>query len=78
MMGAGLPPDDQFRSTEGPAGDSGNSRGSESPPALSECYARRRDDQITAKLDGVYRLQPSGLNPQLRRAQGRSLAAEEW
>lgn len=78
MMGTGLPPEDQFRPTNGSAGDSGDSCHSDSPPAVSERCSRRLDDQITAKLDDVYRLQPSRLDRRLRRMQGRSLSAEEW
>lgn len=45
--------------------------------AVAEYLDRRRDEHITALLDEVYREQPSGLAPELRRAQGRSLAAED-
>ena len=46
--------------------------------AVSDYLARRRDEHITALLDEVYREQPSQLAPELRRIQGRSLAADEW
>ena len=73
---AGLPPDDHPRPTDGPAGEVDSSRGSESQQAESVC--RARDEQITANLDDIYRLQPSRLDPRLRRLQGRSLSAGEW
>ena len=71
-------PDDLFRAADEAAREMGVSRSKLYATAVAEYLARRRDEHITSLLDQVYREQPSGLTPELRRAQGRSLAADEW
>ncbi len=71
-------PDDLFRAADALARDLGISRSKLYATAVAQHLARRRDEHITARLDEVYRLQPSGLAPGLRRAQERSLPADEW
>ena len=51
----------------------------------SELYARAlanllasEDDDITAKLDELYRDQPSHLDPSIRAAQSRAVGASDW
>ena len=67
-------PDNLFRAADALARDLGISR----TTAVAEYLARRRDEHIAALLDQVYRDQSGGLAPELRHAQGSSLAADEW
>ena len=46
--------------------------------AVAEYFAKHRDEDLTSRLNRVYGEQPSGLAPELRQAQGRSLATDEW
>ncbi|MYA59502.1 MAG: hypothetical protein F4X40_02935 [Chloroflexi bacterium] len=71
-------PDDLFQAADELANELGVSRSKLYATAVSDYLARRRDEHITALLDEVYREQPSQLAPELRRIQGRSLAADEW
>lgn len=71
-------PDDLFRAADALTGDLGIPLATRNATAAARHLARRRDEQITALLDQVYREQPTGLGPELRRAQGRSLRTEEW
>ena len=71
-------PDDLFQAADELAKELGVTRSKLYATAVSEYLARRRDEHITALLDEVYREQPSQLAPELRRMQGRSLAADEW
>ena len=71
-------PDDLFEAADAFAKELGVSRSKLYATAVAEYLDRRRDAHITALLDEVYREQPSGLAPELRLAQGRSLAADEW
>ena len=71
-------PDDLFQAADELARELGVSRSKLYATAVSDYLARRRDEHITALLDEVYREQPSQLAPELRRIQGRSLAADEW
>ena len=70
-------PDDLFQAADALAKELGVSRSKLYATAVSEYLARRRDEHITALLDEVYREQPSGLAPELRRMQGRSLTTDE-
>lgn len=70
-------PDELFEATDELAKELGVSRSKLYATAVAEYFDRRRDAHITALLDGVYREQPSGLAPELRRAQGRSLAIDD-
>lgn len=73
-MQAGEP----LQATDALAETAGISRSRLVAVALAQYSARRREEHITELLDQVYGEQPSGLEPALRRAQGRSLAADEW
>lgn len=71
-------PDDLFQAADELANELGVTRSKLYASAVSEYLDRRRDERITELLDEVYREQPSQLAPELRRMQGRSLAADEW
>lgn len=71
-------PDDLFQAADALANELGVTRSKLYATAVSDYLARRRDEHITALLDEVYREQSSQLAPELRRMQGRSLAADEW
>ena len=46
--------------------------------AVAEYFAKHRDQDITSRLNRVYSEQPSGVAPEFRQAQGRSIAADGW
>ena len=46
--------------------------------ALIRDAGLKMDQEITSRLNRVYGEQPSGLAPEIRQAQGRSLATGEW
>ena len=71
-------PDDLFQAADELAKELGVTRSKLYATAVSDYLARRRDEHITSLLDDVYREEPSQLAPELRRMQGRSLAADEW
>ena len=45
---------------------------------VAEYVAKRRDEDITARLNEVYREEPGRLAPDIRQAQGRGVSTEEW
>ena len=45
--------------------------------AVAEYVAKHSDADVTARLNTVYADPPSGVEPQMRRAQARSVA-EDW
>ncbi|MCY4110790.1 MAG: ribbon-helix-helix domain-containing protein [Chloroflexi bacterium] len=71
-------PDDLFESADALADALGMSRSELYATAVAEHLAKHRDQDVTSRLNQVYGEQPSGLAPELRQAQGRSLAADEW
>jgi predicted transcriptional regulator len=71
-------PDDLFQAADELARELGVTRSELYATAVAEYLARRRDEHITELLDEVYRDQPSQFAPELRRMQGRSLAADKW
>ena len=71
-------PDDLFQAADELAKELGVARSKLYATAVAEYLDRRRDARITELLDEVYREQSSQLAPELRRMQGRSLAADEW
>lgn len=71
-------PDELFESADALAETLGMSRSELYATAVAEHLAKHRDQDITSRLNRVYSEQPSGLAPELRQAQGRSLAADEW
>ena len=71
-------PDEIFESADALAEALGMSRSELYATAVAEHVAKHRDQDITSRLNRVYSEQSSGLAPELRQAQGRSLAADEW
>ena len=71
-------PDDLFESADALAEALGISRSELYATAVAEHLAKHRDQDVTARLNQVYGEQPSGLAPELGRAQGRSLTADGW
>ena len=71
-------PDELFESADELAQTLGMSRSELYATAVAEHVAKHRDQDITSRLNRVYSEQPSGLAPELKQAQGRSLAADEW
>ena len=71
-------PDELFHSADALAKALGMSRSELYATAVAEYVAKHRDQDLTSRLNRVYGQQPSGLAPELRQAQGRSLATGEW
>ncbi len=69
-------PDDLFESADALAEELGVSRSELYARAVEEYVAKARGSDITAKLNEVYADEPSGLDPELRSAQARSVSAE--
>lgn len=71
-------PDDLFESADALAETLGMSRSELYATAVAEHLAKHRDQEVTTRLNQVYGDQSSGLAPELRQAQGRSLTADGW
>lgn len=71
-------PDDLFESAEALAERLGMSRSELYATAVAEYLAKHRDEDITGKLNEVYTEEFSGIDPQLRSAQARSVSSTEW
>ena len=71
-------PDELFQSADALAEALGMSRSELYATAVAEYFAKHRHQDLTSRLNRVYGEQPSGLAPELRQAQGRSLAADGW
>lgn len=71
-------PDEVFESADVLAEALGMSRSELYATAVAEHLAKHRDREITSRLNQVYANQPSGLAPEFRQAQGRSVAADGW
>ena len=71
-------PDELFESADALAEALGMSRSELYATAVAEYFAKHRDQEITTRLNQVYGDQSSGLAPELRQAQGRSLAGDGW
>lgn len=71
-------PDDLFESADALAKALGMSRSELYATAVAEHLAKHRDQDVTSRLNQVYGEQLSGLTPEFRQAQGRSLTADEW
>ena len=69
-------PDDLFAMADALARRHRVSRSELYATAVAEYVARHRDEDATTTLNSVYADLPSGLDPKLRRAQARSVAAE--
>lgn len=71
-------PDDLFSAADALAGRLGVSRSELYATAVAEFLAKHSEDNITARLNEVYADEPGTLDPALRRAQFRSLGADNW
>jgi metal-responsive CopG/Arc/MetJ family transcriptional regulator len=71
-------PDDLFESADELAERLGVSRSQLYATAVAEYVAKHRDQDVTARLNEVYRTEKADLGPELRRAQARSLDTSEW
>lgn len=71
-------PDDLFESADALAEALGMSRSELYATAVAEHLAKHRDQDVTSRLNQIYGEQPSGMAPELRQAQGRTLAADGW
>ena len=70
-------PDEVFASADSLAKRLRVSRSALYATAVAEYVAKYSDADITARLNSVYADSPSGIEPQMRRAQARSVA-EDW
>ncbi|MFO7641497.1 MAG: ribbon-helix-helix protein, CopG family [Candidatus Competibacteraceae bacterium] len=71
-------PDELFASADALAERLGMSRSQLYARAVEEYLAKHREQEVTARLNEVFGDEPSGLDPALRRAQGRTLRSAEW
>ena len=71
-------PDEVFESADELAEELGVSRSELYSTAVAEYLAKHRSEDLTARLNEVYGTEPSGLAPELRRAQARSIGPSEW
>lgn len=71
-------PDDVFESADQLARELAISRSELYSTAVAEYIAKHRPEDVTAKLNEVYAEQPSGLSPEVRRAQARSIGKSDW
>ena len=71
-------PDELFREADAFAKRHGASRSKLYSDAVAEYLAKRRRQDITARLNEVYSREPSRLDPALRRAQARSIGPSDW
>ncbi len=71
-------PDEVFESADELAQQLGVSRSELYSTAVAEYLAKFRSEDITARLNEVYAGQESGLPPEVRRAQARSIGKSEW
>ena len=71
-------PDDVFESADELAEELGVSRSELYSTAVAEYLVKYKAQDVTAKLNEVYAKQPSGLPPEVRRAQSRSVGKSDW
>jgi metal-responsive CopG/Arc/MetJ family transcriptional regulator len=71
-------PDELFQSADALAERLGVSRSQLVATALAEYLAKHQTQKLTDRLNAVYVAESSTLDPTLRRAQARSLRADEW
>jgi metal-responsive CopG/Arc/MetJ family transcriptional regulator len=71
-------PDDIFEDADELAEEMGISRSELYSTAVAEYLAKHRAEDVTARLNEVYGRQPSGLAPEIRRAQARSIGKSGW
>lgn len=71
-------PDEVFESADELAEELGMSRSELYSTAVAEYLAKHRARDVTAKLNEVYARESSGLPPEVRRAQARSVGKSDW
>lgn len=71
-------PDDLFESADALAEQMGMSRSELYATAVAEYLAKHRDQDVTARLNEVFAEQESGVEPEMRSAQARSISSSEW
>ena len=71
-------PDELFESAETLSRRLGVSRSRLYATALADYVARHRGRKTTDRLNAIYGVEPSRLDPAVRRAQRRSLQSDEW
>lgn len=71
-------PDDLFESAEVLGKRLGVSRSRLYATALADFVAKHQGRKITARLDAVYAVEESGVEPRVRRAQARALPLDSW
>lgn len=71
-------PDDVFESADELAEKLGVSRSELYSTAVAEYLAKYKAQNVTARLNEVYAKQSSGLPPEVRRAQARSIGKSDW
>jgi metal-responsive CopG/Arc/MetJ family transcriptional regulator len=71
-------PDDVFESADELAEELGMSRSELYSTAVAEYLAKYRAQDVTAKLNEIYAKEPSGLPPEIRKAQARSIGKSDW
>jgi metal-responsive CopG/Arc/MetJ family transcriptional regulator len=71
-------PDALFKAGDLLAKKLGVSRSELYARALAEYLSKHRADRVTERLNAVYAVEESRMDPALVRAQVRSLAADEW
>ncbi len=71
-------PDSVFEPADELAEELGISRSELYSTAVAEYLAKHRAEDVTARLNDVYAREPSGLPPEVRRAQARSVGKSDW
>lgn len=71
-------PDDIFEDADELAEEMGISRSELYSTAVAEYVAKHRAEDVTARLNEVYAREPSGLAPEVRRAQARTIGKSDW
>lgn len=71
-------PDELFESADALAEEMGISRSELYATAIAEYLAKHRNEDITARLNEVFADADSGIDPELRSAQARSVSSTEW
>ncbi len=71
-------PDALFEAADQLAARLGLSRSELYARALAKAVAEEGEDEVTARLDELYALEPSALDPTLASAQRRRIRSAEW
>jgi metal-responsive CopG/Arc/MetJ family transcriptional regulator len=71
-------PDELFAAADALAERIGVSRSELYATAVAEFLAKHNAEEVTERLNRVYATEPSGLEPDVRRAQRASLGSDRW